>query len=56
MDINQAINSYINGNVSEVKSYVQNSVMGLGHFLEEYINQVNPSTEQIILLVKRLES
>jgi len=50
-----ALESYINGNISHVKSWLMNAPITLGEFLEFYVNTHNPSVEEIVRFVKRME-
>lgn len=58
MTNSEALESYVNGNISFVKEWLAdaNTAWGLtfGEFLESYVNGYNPSVEQILLFVKRL--
>lgn len=55
MNVIKALESYTNGNISQVKAYLINSPLSLGEFLEFYIQEYSPSNEEIVRFVKRLE-
>jgi len=50
-----ALESYINGNVSHVQAWLMNAPISLGEFLELYVYTYNPSVEEIVRFVKRME-
>lgn len=49
------LESYINGNHSWVKEQLAEREILLSELLEDYINQVDPDHDDILLFVKRLE-
>ena len=55
MEIDEALESYINGNITHVRNWLQNATISLGELLEFYIYDYKPSTREIVLFVKRLE-
>ena len=55
MDTEEAIESYVNGNISHVKSWLDNAAISLGEFLEIYIQTMEPDSDEIVRFVKRLE-
>lgn len=55
MNIEDALESYINGNISHVRGWLVNATISLGEFLEIYVNTHNPSVEEIVRFVKRME-
>lgn len=55
MNTEEALESYINGNISHVRAWFVNATISLGEFLEIYANTYNPSVEEIVRFVKRME-
>jgi len=56
MNANQALESFINGNLSIVREWLKNATISLGEFLEIYIHEYSPSDEEIVFFVKSLEA
>ena len=55
-EIDKKLESYINGNITFVKSWLASSDVTVGEFLELYIESFKPDTEDIVLFVKRLSN
>lgn len=51
-----AIESYINGNGEAARKWLQNSNWSLGDILEVYIYMYEPDNHSIISFVKKMES
>lgn len=54
MTLREALESYVNGNIGYVKSWLEDSGYTLGQFLEYYIEEYDPDKRDIVLFVKRL--
>jgi hypothetical protein len=53
----EIIESYLNGNISFVRYYLQNSDHSMGELLEYFVNDsgYSPTMQEIVMFVKRLE-
>lgn len=51
----EALESYINGNISYVRSWLHESGMPLWELLQLYIDDYSPSDNEIVRFVKSLE-
>ncbi len=55
-EMNEMIESYVNGNISYVRECLHNSAsISLSEFLEIYIQEMNPSTDEIVRFINRME-
>ena len=52
--MNELLESYINGNISHVRERLINEPYGFTEFFDAYVDNYDPSIEDIKLFVRRL--
>lgn len=55
MNIEEALESYINGNISHVRAWLMNATISMGELLEIYVDHYDPSMDEVVRFVKRME-